>query len=119
MPGQKSGIFTLGGKFARCESGSAHGCVAGYGARSPPSGEALAHQIENGGAILEDYFDPGEWAHLREVNAAEAEPGDENVDAVAKRFVLERDDSVGQSGTAIGNCPAPLHFGVSFGDGHS
>src|SRR5579872_575738 len=47
-------------------------------------------QFEDGPAILRNHFEPGEAAHHGEINSAEAESRQEDVDAVAERLVIER-----------------------------
>src|SRR5206468_12886317 len=39
------------------------------------SEEGFSHQLENGLAILRDYFQPGHFSHHREIDAAETEAG--------------------------------------------
>src|SRR5712692_3788924 len=80
--------------------------------------EGFFYEAKDGAAVLGDGFGPGEAAHLREIDAAEAEAGDEDIDAVADGLVGDGGYSVGDGLRAVGFGPAVLHLGVSFGDGH-
>src|SRR6266849_1707066 len=55
-----------------------------------PGGEAFARQAENGAAILVDQFEPRRWAHLREINSAETNARNEDVNAIAQWLVPKR-----------------------------
>src|SRR5216684_1182789 len=80
--------------------------------------EGFFYEAKDGAAVLGDGFGPGEAAHLREIDAAEAEAGDEDIDAVAEGLVGDGGYSVGDGLRAVGLGPAVLHLGVSVGDGH-
>src|SRR5712692_2214815 len=80
--------------------------------------EGFLYEAKDGAAVLGDGFGPGEAAHLWEIDAAEAEAGDEDIDAVAEGLVGDGGYSVGDGLRAVGFGPAVLHFGVGFGDGH-
>ena len=83
-----------------------------------PGGEAFARETVNCAFVLVDDFEPGERAHLREVDSAETHSRDKDVDAVAERLILERADGVGDGFGIVRKRPAAFHFGVGFGDGH-
>src|SRR6266852_1436619 len=74
--------YVLGSIASRCDGYCR--CVF------PPGGEAFACQAENGAAILVDQFEPRRWAHLREIDSAETNPRNENVDAIAQWLVPKR-----------------------------
>src|SRR5713101_7154989 len=80
--------------------------------------EGFFYEAKDGAAVLGDGFGPGETAHLREIDAAKTQAGDEDIDAVAEGLVGDGGYSVGDGLRAVGFGPAVLHLGVSFGDGH-
>src|SRR5256712_7580593 len=82
------------------------------------SEEPFSHQLENGWAIWRDYFQPRQFSHHREIDAAETEASEEDVDAVTERLVIERLDRLCQCFGAVGVGPTVFHFGVSFSDAH-
>ncbi len=55
----------------------------------PPS-EPLPDQFDNCPPIFENRFHPCEAAHLREINSAETEARDKDVDAITQRLVVQR-----------------------------
>src|SRR5256885_12295234 len=99
----------------RSRSGGGAGWTSGVFA---PGGEAFACETVNCAFVLVDDFEPGERAHLREIDSAETHARDEDVDAVAERLILERADGVGDGFGIVRKRPAAFHFGVGFGDGH-
>src|SRR5260370_34250367 len=80
--------------------------------------EGFFYEAKDCAAVLGDGFGPGETAHLREIDAAKTQAGDEDIDAVAEGLVGDGGYSVGDGLRAVGFGPAVLHLGVSFGGGH-
>src|ERR1700690_2726123 len=89
-----------------------------FGAHSRPGLETCLGQFEDGLTVFGDDLPPGEAAEHREIDSAEADARDKDVDAVAERLVVERVDSVGDGLCAVSVGPAIVHFFVGFGDGH-
>ena len=58
-----------------------------FGPRMPPRRKSLASEFEDGPAIFRNYFPPGESAEHGEIDSAEADARDEDVDAIAERLV--------------------------------
>src|SRR5579863_2185206 len=77
-----------------------------------PAEDGLRYQFEDGSAVLGDYFQPCQAAQHGEIDTAEAEAREEDVDAVAQRLVVERVDGVRQGIRAVGVRPSVIHFGV-------
>ena len=89
-----------------------------FGFRQPPRVESLMEKLEDSGAVFGDDFPPGEAAEHGEINSPEAYASEKNIDAIAKRLVVERIDGVGNGFRTIGVGPAVAHLGVGFVDGH-
>src|SRR5580692_8003116 len=64
-----------------------------FGARIAAE-DGFFYQLENGPAIFQDDFWPSQFPHHGEIDAAETDARQENVDAVAERLVVERVDGV-------------------------
>src|SRR5713101_4319246 len=80
--------------------------------------ESFLYKTENGAAVFGYGFGPGEAAHLGEVDAAEAESRDQDVDAVPERLVCDGGYRLGNRFRAVRFGPAMLYLGVGFVDGH-
>src|SRR5260370_20072547 len=80
--------------------------------------EGFFYEAKDGAAVLGDGFGPGEAAHLREIDAAEAEAGDEDIDAIADGLGGDGGYSGGDGLRAAGLGPAAPHLGWSVRGGH-
>ena len=80
--------------------------------------EGFFYQLENRSAIFGDDFQPGQLSQHGEIDAAETDAREKDVDAVADRLVVERVDGVGNGFGAVGLGPSVFHFGVGFVDRH-
>src|SRR5208337_4951140 len=86
---------------------------------SPSAGlEPFPYEIENGPAILGDHFQPCHLPHHGEIDAAETEARQEDVDAITQGLVIQRVDCMRQRLRTISLDPSPIYFGVSFFDAH-
>src|SRR5258708_4467740 len=83
-----------------------------------PGAESLLREVEDGPPILRNHFHPGEAAHLREINSAEAEPCDKNVDAITQRLMVERIHRLFDGLRTVRARPRNAYFAVSFVDAH-
>src|ERR1700676_4595293 len=81
-------------------------------------GEGFFYQAEDGAPVFSDGFDPSEATHLREVDTAETEAGDKDIDAVAEGLVRDGGYGVGDCFRTVRFGPAALHLGMGFVDGH-
>src|SRR5712692_288014 len=92
----------------------------GHGPSGPavPGSESFSYEAEDGVSILINQFQPGQRTHLGKIDSAETHAGNENVDPVAQRLVLERIDSLRHGFWAVGVSPPLSHFGMSFLNGH-
>ena len=59
----------------------------GSGSRIPPGLQSLVHKFRDRPAIFRDYFPPGVAAEHGEINSAEAEARDQNIDAASQWLV--------------------------------
>src|SRR5271168_2149683 len=80
--------------------------------------KSLPNEFENDVAIVQDRFCPRPNTHLREVNSAETQACDEDVDAISQGLVIERIDRMFNGLWAIRICPSDAHLGMGFVDGH-
>src|SRR5437588_3738727 len=67
------------------------------------------YQLENNAPVLRDHLHPRELAHHGEINSAETQARDQNVDAVPHRLIVQRIDGVGHGFRTIGLCPSVFH----------
>src|SRR5580698_4454436 len=95
-----------------------HGGNPGRSAAPGTGFNALPDQFENGSPILGNHFNPCHLAHHREINAAESDSCEENVNAVAEGLVTQRFDGIRQSLRTISLRPAIIHLSVSFVNSH-
>ena len=65
-----------------------------------------------------DHFQPRKFSHHGEIDSAEAEARQQDVDAVSERLIVQRVDGFGDRFRTVGVGPSVFHFGVSFFDGH-
>src|ERR1700730_12592571 len=91
------------------------GRILGVGASTS---EGFLYQREDDAAIFGYGFEPGEAAHLWEIDAAETEARDKDVYAESQGLVSDRRHSVCDCLRAVGFSPTMLYFGVGFVDGH-
>src|SRR5947207_5103769 len=82
------------------------------------SEDGFFHQPKNSAAILRHDFQPSPFAQHREIDSAETETGEKNIDAVTERLVIERLDRLGQRFRAVSMGPAVLDLRVSFINRH-
>ncbi len=109
----------LGGRGVHCGFTLEGRACGSAGRRAGAPGEvAFAGEAEDGATILVDKFRPGGDAHLAEIDAAEADAREEDVDTVAQGLAFEGSYGMGDGLRAVGVSPAKFHFGVSFVDGH-
>src|SRR5579862_5502518 len=80
--------------------------------------ETFLHQFKDRAPIFRDYLQPGKLPHHGEVDSTEAQPRDEDVDAISQGLIVERIDGMGYGFRTISMRPAIFHFGVSLVDGH-
>src|SRR5713101_1527605 len=80
--------------------------------------EPFPHELEDSPPILRNHLHPCHLPHHRKINSAEANPCEEDVDAIAKRLIVQRIDRSRQSLRTISLSPPTIHLGMSLVDGH-
>src|SRR5579871_257883 len=86
--------------------------------RAPIRAECFLYQFKDCSPILHYYLHPCLRSHLREIDSAETEACNEDVDAVAHRFVIGGVDGVCDGFRGVSVVPSVLHLGMSFFDSH-
>jgi len=69
-----------------------HGLAFGNG----PTKNSFCGQLQNGPPILRENFEPSELIHHWEVDSAETQTSEKDVDTVAERLVIQRVDGVSE-----------------------
>ena len=80
--------------------------------------DGFLDQLKDRPPILRHYLHPCELSHHREIDAAETQAGDQDVDAITQALVVQGVDGFRERFRTVGVGPAIFHFGVSFFDRH-
>src|SRR6266478_3325884 len=83
-----------------------------------PSSQRLPDEFEDCASILRDHFHPCRATHHREVDPAETETREQDVDAKTQRLMIKRIDSLFYCLRTVRISPSVLHLGMSLRDGH-
>src|ERR1039458_5397520 len=78
--------------------------------------EAFPYEFEDGSPILCDHLYPGHFPQHGEIDAAETDACQEDVDAITQGLVVQRFDRLRQRLRAVRLSPAFIHFGIRFFD---